>query len=84
MIVIYLDYGVSMKVNMIDEYCIAFNYRGRTLKDTLYDKEVERAMVKASVSLYKAKTFTSTLLGREVGNMYTASVYGGLASLLAW
>lgn len=58
-------------------------FRGRTLGDTLTDKEVERACVKASLKVYNSKTYESTLLGREVGNMYTASVYGGLVGLLA-
>ena len=63
---------------------IFFGFRGRTLKDTLTDKEVEKAFMKSSREVYQNKTFTSTLLGREVGNMYTASMYGSLASLLAW
>lgn len=33
--------------------------------------------------MYHTKTEPSVLLGKEVGNMYTASLYGGLASLLA-
>lgn len=56
---------------------------GRTLKDTLGDKEVERVALKCSSQEFKEKTDTSLLLGREVGNMYTASLYGGLVSLLA-
>lgn len=47
------------------------------------DKDVERLLVKTSASEFKAKTNDSLLLGREVGNMYCASLYGGLASLFA-
>lgn len=47
------------------------------------DKAVERLMMKSSGAEFQAKTDPSLLLGREVGNMYTASLYGGLASLLA-
>ena len=32
---------------------------------------------------FENKTVPTLLLAREVGNMYTASLYGGLASLLA-
>ena len=57
--------------------------RGRTLEDTIGDRDVEKSMMKSSLEEFKAKTEPSILLGREVGNMYCASLYGGLASLLA-
>jgi hydroxymethylglutaryl-CoA synthase len=57
--------------------------KGRTLEDTIGDKTVERLLVKASTAEFKAKTDDGLLLGREVGNMYCASLYGGLASLFA-
>lgn len=60
-----------------------FFFRGRTLKDTLGDKDVEKLSLKVSEVHYRVKTEPSVLLGKEVGNMYTASLYGGLASLLA-
>ena len=56
---------------------------GRSLESTLMDKDVEKLLVKSSSLEFKKKTQPSVLLGTEVGNMYTASVYGGLASLLA-
>ncbi|CAI8022508.1 Hydroxymethylglutaryl-CoA synthase, cytoplasmic [Geodia barretti] len=56
---------------------------GRTLEDTIGDKTVERLLVKVSSAEFSAKTSDSLLLGREVGNMYCASLYGGLASLFA-
>ena len=57
--------------------------RGRTLEDTIGDKDVERLLVKVSGAEFRAKTTDSLLLGREVGNMYCASLYGGIASLFA-
>ncbi len=48
------------------------------------DRDVEKVTLKSSAEEFKAKTEVSTLLGREVGNMYCASLYGGLASLFAW
>ena len=56
---------------------------GRTLESTLGDRDVEKMMLKSSGRECKVKTDPSLLLGKEVGNMYTASLYGGLSSLLA-
>ena len=56
---------------------------GRSLESTLGDREVEKLLVASSKLEFKEKTQPSILLGAEVGNMYTASLYGGLASLLA-
>jgi hydroxymethylglutaryl-CoA synthase len=50
--------------------------------ETLLNKEVEKAFVTASKDLFKAKTQPSTLTSKKLGNMYAASVYGSLASLL--
>ena len=55
---------------------------GRSLESTLGDRDVEKLLLKSTQSDFKAKTQPSVLLGTEVGNMYTASLYGGLASLL--
>ena len=57
--------------------------RGRSLESTLGDREVEKLLLKNTGLEFKKKTQPSVLLGTEVGNMYTASLYGGLASLLA-
>lgn len=55
---------------------------GRSLESTLGDKVVEKLLLKNTELEFKEKTQPSILLGTEVGNMYTASLYGGLASLL--
>lgn len=55
---------------------------GRSLESTLGDRDVEKLLLKNTELDFKAKTQPSILLGTEVGNMYTASLYGGLASLL--
>ena len=47
------------------------------------DRTVEQLLVKSSSDLWSEKTDLSTLTGRCIGNMYTASLYGCLASLLA-
>jgi hydroxymethylglutaryl-CoA synthase len=48
----------------------------------LGDKDVEKLSMRAASELYKSKTLPTVLLGTEVGNMYTASLYGGLVSLI--
>lgn len=52
-------------------------------EDTYFDRDVEKVFLQLSQSEYEAKTAPSTLLAKHLGNMYTGSVYGGLASLLA-
>ena len=70
-------------LNAVSQASTTLPFRGRTLEDTIGDKTVERLLVKASTAEFKAKTDDGLLLGREVGNMYCASLYGGLASLFA-
>ncbi|ESP05401.1 hypothetical protein LOTGIDRAFT_102908 [Lottia gigantea] len=52
------------------------------LEGTYFDKQVESTFVKASQKVYEMKTKPSLLMSNQVGNMYTASLYGGLASLI--
>ena len=49
---------------------------------SLLDKACEKTFVSLSSSAYKSKVYPSTQCMRRLGNMYTASVYGGLASIL--
>ncbi|XP_053103956.1 hydroxymethylglutaryl-CoA synthase, mitochondrial isoform X1 [Hemicordylus capensis] len=53
------------------------------LEDTYSSKEVDKAFQKASMELFSQKTQPSLFLSARNGNMYTPSVYGCLASLLA-
>ncbi|XP_073212376.1 hydroxymethylglutaryl-CoA synthase, mitochondrial isoform X2 [Lepidochelys kempii] len=57
--------------------------RGVKLEDTYSDKDVEKAFQKASLEMFSQKTKPSLLLSSRNGNMYTPSMYGCLASLLA-
>ncbi|XP_013399881.1 hydroxymethylglutaryl-CoA synthase 1 [Lingula anatina] len=56
--------------------------RGVKLEDTYFDRDVEKAVMVASQSLYKEKTEPTLSVAKQVGNMYTPSLYGGLASIL--
>lgn len=44
--------------------------------------EIDKAFMELSKPLYQAKVAPSTLLPKELGNTYTASLYAGLASLV--
>ncbi|KAM4706646.1 hydroxymethylglutaryl-CoA synthase, cytoplasmic isoform 1-T2 [Discoglossus pictus] len=59
------------------------SFRDLKLEDTYFDRDVEKAFLKASTELFNEKTKASLLVSRENGNMYTPSVYGCLASVLA-
>ncbi|KAM6188030.1 hydroxymethylglutaryl-CoA synthase, cytoplasmic-like isoform 5-T5 [Sarcoramphus papa] len=58
-------------------------FRDVKLEDTYFDRDVEKAFMKASAELFNQKTKASLLISNQNGNMYTPSVYGCLASLLA-
>ncbi|KAJ2948325.1 hypothetical protein O0L34_g7564 [Tuta absoluta] len=51
-------------------------------EDTYFDKDVEIAFMTYSKDLFEEKTKPSLHLARNVGNMYTPSLYGGLVSYL--
>ncbi|XP_029433711.1 hydroxymethylglutaryl-CoA synthase, cytoplasmic [Rhinatrema bivittatum] len=58
-------------------------FRDVKLENTYFDRDVEKAFMKASAELFTQKTKASLLISNQNGNMYTPSVYGCLASLLA-
>ena len=58
-------------------------HRGLKLEDTYTNKEVDKAFLKASLNMFNKKTKNSLYLSTYNGNMYTSSLYGCLASLLA-
>lgn len=46
------------------------------------NKEIEKTFVKLSDEIYKTKVVPTTQCMKRLGNMYTASLYGALASLI--
>ncbi|XP_066155945.1 hydroxymethylglutaryl-CoA synthase 1 [Euwallacea fornicatus] len=52
------------------------------LTKTYFDRDVEKAFLSASSDTFDKKTKPSLHLAANIGNMYTASLYGGLASFL--
>ncbi len=49
----------------------------------MFDRDVEKAFMKASEGAFRSKVAPALVVAKEVGNMYTASLYGGIVSLLA-
>lgn len=58
-------------------------FREVKLEGTYFDRNIEQAFLGASKSVFEEKTKPSTRLAVQVGNMYTPSLYGGLASYIA-
>lgn len=49
---------------------------------TYNNKEIEKTFLKLSADIYEAKVAPSTQCMKKLGNMYTASLYGALASII--
>ncbi|XP_025245172.1 hydroxymethylglutaryl-CoA synthase, mitochondrial isoform X2 [Theropithecus gelada] len=58
-------------------------FRGLKLEDTYTNKDLDKALLKASQDIFDKKTKASLYLSTHNGNMYTSSLYGCLASLLS-
>lgn len=58
------------------------SFKNLKLEDTYFNRDVEKACMNYSNSIFEAKTKPSLFVASQVGNMYTPSVYGGLVSLL--
>lgn len=51
---------------------------------TYTDRDLENYFLKKSVPLYKEKVQHSAIVPRELGNLYTGSLYSGLVGLLSF
>ncbi|KAF3813239.1 hypothetical protein GH733_018403 [Mirounga leonina] len=58
-------------------------FRGLTLEETYTNKDMDKALQKASLDMFNKKTKASLYLSTHNGNTYTSSLYGCLASLLS-
>ncbi|KAB0803199.1 hypothetical protein PPYR_00169 [Photinus pyralis] len=58
------------------------NYRKVDLNNSYFDKDVEKTFMTTTKGSFETKTQPTLLLANQIGNMYTASLYGGLVSLL--
>ncbi|XP_059906502.1 hydroxymethylglutaryl-CoA synthase, cytoplasmic isoform X1 [Gadus macrocephalus] len=77
------DFLVSSPSSQTGPFADLEAFRDIKLADTYFDRDVEKAFMKASAELFEKKTKSSLLISNQNGNMYTPSVYGCLASLIA-
>ena len=56
--------------------------RELTYEQSLLDKDLEKLLVKHSAKEFARKSDSTLQFAREIGNMYTPSLYAGLASHL--
>ena len=73
----YLSSKSSEEFASLDESITSVDY-----KKSLTDKGVEKAFMALTKKKFAERVYPGTLAARLVGNMYTASVYSSLASLL--
>eukprot|EP00127_Corallochytrium_limacisporum_P005191 Clim_evm8s201 gene=Clim_evmTU8s201 len=79
----YLDYvsGHPSESIRANEAEVA-QYKEMARPQTYFDRALEKAFMAHAKKPFAAKVGPSELMGKMCGNMYTASVYGALASLL--
>ncbi|XP_054011563.1 hydroxymethylglutaryl-CoA synthase 1 [Hylaeus anthracinus] len=76
------DFLNTPKDKVSEKYPELVKFHNLKLEDTYSDKDIEKAFVSLSKANFTQKTEPSLFLANQVGNMYTPSVYSGLASLL--
>ncbi|KAK4328393.1 hypothetical protein Pmani_001218 [Petrolisthes manimaculis] len=74
------DFLATPTDQVINRYPGLEVFREKKLEDTYFDRDVEKAFMSQSEAAFRVKTKPSLLLASQVGNMYTPSVFGGLAS----
>ena len=77
---LYNDYHLnpsSEEFSSLDESIISISY-----DQSLTNKDVEKTFMALTKKRFEKRIYDGTLAGRLVGNMYTASVFASLASIL--
>jgi len=65
------------------DYCPALApFAKLTFAESISNKNLEKELAKTSRAVFETKTEPSLFIAKKVGNMYTPSLYGGLASHL--
>ncbi|XP_017883083.1 hydroxymethylglutaryl-CoA synthase 1 [Ceratina calcarata] len=78
----FIDFLKRSREEVSKKYPELTKFYDIKLEDTYFDKEVEKAFLNVSKTDFQTKTQPSLMISSQVGNMYTPSVYTGLASLL--
>lgn len=80
---VFNDFLRDPTPDMTGKYKGLDSYRNLLLEETYFNKDVEKVFVELSKEIFNNKTKPSLLIANEVGNMYTPSLYGCLASYIA-
>ncbi|OAD56895.1 Hydroxymethylglutaryl-CoA synthase 1 [Eufriesea mexicana] len=78
----FLDFLNTPKEEISRKYPELIKLHDVKLEDTYLNKEIEKTFINLSKTDFLQKTQPTLMIASEVGNMYTPSVYSGLASLL--
>ncbi|XP_076392143.1 hydroxymethylglutaryl-CoA synthase [Megachile rotundata] len=76
------DFLNASKEEVLKKYPELGKFHDIKLEDSYFDRDIEKAFMNLSKADFNKKTQPSLLISSQVGNMYTPSVYSGLASLL--
>ena len=78
----FMDFLNTPKDQVSKKYPELLKFHNVKREDTYTDKDIEKAFMSLSKAKFTQKTQPSLFISSQVGNMYTPSVYSGLASLL--
>ncbi|PBC33899.1 hydroxymethylglutaryl-CoA synthase 1 [Apis cerana] len=78
----FIDFLNTSKEEISKKYPELEKFHGIKLEETYLNKDIEKAFINLSKNIFMQKTQPSLMIPSQVGNMYTPSVYSGLASLL--
>lgn len=78
----FIDFLNTPKDEASEKYQELSKFHDAKLEETYFDRDIEKAFMNCSKPGFVKKTEPSLFIANQVGNMYTPSVYTGLASLL--
>ncbi|PWZ55254.1 hypothetical protein Zm00014a_012780 [Zea mays] len=80
----WVIYYIGIFVSTVDEEAREklAPYAGLSSEESYQSRDLEKASQQFSKNLYESKVQPTTLIPKQVGNMYTASLYAALASVI--
>ncbi|KAF3430813.1 hypothetical protein E2986_10128 [Frieseomelitta varia] len=78
----FIDFLNTSKKEVSEKYPELAQFHDIKVEDTYFNKDIEKVFLNLSKPEFLQKTQPSLMIANQVGNMYTPSVYTGLASLL--
>jgi len=77
------DYLALAPEQRMSQYPELAKFQETKLEESYFDRDLEKAFMAHSSSMFEAKTRPGLKIATNVGNMYTPSLYGGLVSYLS-